>query len=187
MIAVESIVLTPGKEFTKRVAGEEMGLLALANDRQLPLDLVIRAFEQKQTYQRFAQCMVGKHPISFVGEVELAINREGRIFVAVVGLYKVLFLNFAALTIRELLTLYREEMDDRGFYRMQLHPLPDAFLVNYESGMARVSSAGEVVWHRKMVWNDVFVREEDGALLFKNELNPKGFHISVADGSKFPV
>jgi hypothetical protein len=125
--------------------------------------------------------------MSFVGEVELALQHEGRVFVAIVGLYKVLFLDFAALSIRERLSLYREEGDDRGFYRMQLHPLPDAFLVNYESGVAKLNAAGELAWHRKMVWNDVFVREEDGALLFKNELNPKGFHISIADGSKFPV
>ena len=187
MIAVETIVLNPGIAFAKRVADQEIGLLALPNDRQLPFDLSIQAFGRKQTYPRFAQSMVGKREMSFVGEVELAVRPEGRVFIAIVGLYKALFLDFAEPSIRELLSLYREETDDRGFYRMQLHPLSDGFLINYESGVARVDATGEVAWHRKMVWNDVFVRGEEGALLFKNEINPKGFHISIADGSKFPV
>lgn len=187
MIATESVRLNRGAEWTARIGECEIHLSAQPNERRLPFAVSVHAFSHTLIYQRFAQCTIGSHPGSFVGSIEVALQREGYAFLAVVGLYMVLFFDFKAHRVREVMKLFREETDDQGFYRMQLHPLLDGFLINYESGVARVRETGEVAWHRKMVWNDVFVREEDSALLFKNELNPKGFHISIRDGSKLPV
>jgi hypothetical protein len=186
MIRTETVALYPGEDWSRRISDQEIRLVAAADDRRGVLDVAVHAFGASKTYARFAECILGRQLRWYFGEVEIAWQDESPVFVTVVGLYKVLFLDFAALSIRELLSLYREETDDRSFYRMQLHPLADSFLINYESGIARIADTGEVAWHRKMVWNDVYVKEEDGALLFKNEINPKGFLISFADGSKFP-
>lgn len=183
MIIAESVVLTPGVRLSRRFGSVDVGFLAIPNDRQLPFDLSLRAFGRDQLYVGFAQCAVGEKTASLVGEVKIAFQGEGQECVAIVGLDRVLFVDIPAASVREVLRLYRENIDDRGFYRMQLHPLENSFVINYEGGVARVDDSGQVVWHRKMAWDDVFVRVEGTMLVFRNVSNTTDFHVSIATGS----
>jgi hypothetical protein len=187
MITFESVLLEPSKPWKTRILDEDFQIAAFADGRNLPTNVMLRAFGEDHRYNGFAGCVTGQRLGVFVGNVSVALQSDGIAFLAVIGLYKLLFIrnererSWSSWTCSVNLTTIV------GFIECSFTQLSDGFLINYESGIARVRDIGEVLWHRKMVWNDVFVRKADSALLFKYEINPKGFYISISDGEKSPA
>ena len=101
MIALESVVLKPSLPWSRRIRNDDVRLTAVPNDRGLPFDIAIQAFGENRNYQRFAQCVIGERLGSFGGNIQVALQSDRKAFLAVVGLYRVLFLDNLTKSIHE--------------------------------------------------------------------------------------
>ena len=110
MIELQSVILKPPLGWPKRIGPKEIHVTAVSNDRGLPLDIVIRAFGEDHNFKRFGQCAVSDCQGVFAANIETALQPEGRTFLSVVGLHRVLFLDPSKKTIEELLRLFRAEI-----------------------------------------------------------------------------
>lgn len=103
---------------------------------------------------------------------------------ALIGQFKVVLLDMRTQSVREILTLFnRDEFYDRGFRRQHLVPLEDGFLLIYESGVARLQANGQVLWHVRVFWDDLFQGQDSEFVYYWSE-SEGDWGLKVADGSK---
>jgi hypothetical protein len=173
---------------------ETVQMHALPNQRSLPYDVVITAFGTSQTYKQFVPCHVSSAPHTFTTTIhpllDCVLGDREMPFMALVGLYEVLFIHCLRKTMHPVLKLFRQADEDQGFYRQQILALSDGFVLIYESGAARIKHTGDVVWHERLAWDDIFLKKDDTKLYYSSEFGefaPHDWTIEMADGSRVPL
>lgn len=82
--------------------------------------------------------------------------------------------------------LNRRKDDDRGFYDVYFCCENGFLIAIYEGGVIGFSEKGEILWHHKKTWDEIFVRLESGKLYFDSEFSGK-FAIEIATGKLVPL
>lgn len=193
MIEIKRLEFMEGETTLEFGENNSLTLRASSNGQGLPYDVLFRAFGKEVLYENFASVQTaltegGK--TKFEPDLLCITAGEQRSFAAVVGLYKVVFVDPQKGSITEILFLNRKTTDDQGFYRLNVQPLEDGLLLIYEGGATRISEDGYVVWHCHLAWDDIY-RGTDGKSLYYSsefgEFAPDDWAISVADGARFKL
>ncbi len=163
MIAIENKIV--GVAPTE-ILGASLTAIAERNKRDRPANLVLK-FEGGEVHEasftkiRFDAESNQLMPLLEVGQWEN--------IVLVMGWKKWLIFSVTPVTQIGSLDLHRSENEDAGFYRVNFLSQNGLLIAVYESGVAAISGAGKVVWHRKKYWDDVLLQANDGRLIFLTE------------------
>ncbi|MET0624887.1 MAG: hypothetical protein ABW250_18205 [Pyrinomonadaceae bacterium] len=193
MFEVSRLELIDGEATLTLPDGTPVLMRASPNVRALPFDVSVRAFGKEVTFANFAPIHVvpdGAGRTKFVGELLCIPGDDGRSFAAIVGLYSVVFVDARSRSITEILRLRREANEDQGFYQLRVEPITGGFILLYESGAARIDTAGNVVWHHQLRWDDTYKGTDGEMLIFSSEFGedaPGDWAISIADGTKLKL
>lgn len=188
MIIIETMTFNSGKEKIILNEYSSISVEITPNERALPYDMVISAFGKETIYKAFAplnvQRIENKRTL-FVPEIISVKQSEVKPFIAMIGLYEVLFVNFMNKSIQTALKMYRNQKDDQGFYKINVIPLDNDFLVVYEGGAARINEDGNLAWHQKLSWDDIFLKHDEKKLYYASEFNAWGdeWQIQIQDGA----
>ncbi len=87
---------------------------------------------------------------------------------------------------KAILQLRRDERYNPGFKYEHVLRISGGFVVMHESGVARVSDDGTVLWERDLEWFDQFIRLHREYLEFARE-HPADFRIDIRDGTESPL
>ena len=80
---------------------------------------------------------------------------------------------------------FRKTDEDNGFYRTEWVDAAQRIFCIYESGIVAWANAGEVLWHVRKFWDDVFTGVQADCLLFVTHDGQK-FIIDQSNGSRKP-
>jgi hypothetical protein len=189
MIVIKHLEFVNNETTLQLGRDSSLTLQTSSNGRGLPYDVTFRAFGKESFCKHFAAVQTAldeNGKTKFQPDVLCGTSSGQHSFAAIIGLYKVVFVNPRDKSINEILSLYRKPSDDQGFYQLNLQPSKDGFLLIYEGGAARVSEDGYVVWHRQLAWDDIYRRTDDELIYYSSEFGefaPDDWAISIADGS----
>lgn len=79
--------------------------------------------------------------------------------------------------------LFRKTDEDNGFYRTEWVDAGQRIFCIYESGIVAWNDAGEVLWHVRKFWDDVFTGVEADGLVFLMH-DGQRIMINQSDGSR---
>jgi hypothetical protein len=108
-------------------------------------------------------------------------------FLFLIGDTRIVFVAPRSLAVSEVVQLHRSPEDDAGFQHLFVHELADSFLLRYETGVCRIGYDGALRWHSSLFsLNDIFIRDENGTLIYSNEFEQNGreWAIDLASGTR---
>jgi hypothetical protein len=152
-------------------------------------DIKITAFNESVIYKGFADYSLNRtnktinNRPSFNPLVTAVIENKTKPFCSIIGLWEVLFINVQTKTLEIILKLNRTESDDRGFYFLKILTLKDAFLIIYESGIARISNNGKIKFHRSLRWDDIYCKTDENYIYYSSEhLKNEDWRVNIKNG-----
>lgn len=155
---------------------ENLRIQTAGSRHSVPFDIVIKIFGASYYFEDFADYykhkIDGKEP-QYEPEIFSVIEKKFHPFCALIGINKVIFVNFTDKSINKILSLYRKETEDEGFYWMDVNTKENYFLIIYESGIAKISNDGNVEWHKSMRWDDIYIKSDEYYLYYSSEYRDK--------------
>lgn len=152
-------------------------------------DIFIKAGGRESTFPQFSDACaldLGPHKTAKLGANLRFISLAGDPLL-LLGVRQIVAVDPTNGTTRAVLTLFRQDSDDHGFYHEEVFGVSDGIVLVYEGGAARISNDGEARWHSSLTWNDVLERAEGDALRFVRE-EPDGslrtWSLDLRDGSE---
>ncbi|MCB1024492.1 MAG: hypothetical protein KDB79_08880 [Acidobacteria bacterium] len=121
--------------------------------------------------------------VTYIPNIWTITNSDSPTFCAIVGISEVVFINFASKSFAPPFKLFRDNYDS-GYVSLKAIGTVDGFLLVYESGVALFRHNGEVLWHKRLHWDDIFDRSDDAFLYFSSEHRKEGeeWRMKIADG-----
>lgn len=149
-------------------------------------DIKITAFNKSEIFKGFADYSLDKtaknRPL-FNPLFTAVIDNKSKPFCAIIGLWKILFIDFQNKTFNIILELNRKESDDRGFYFHKVLTLHNAFILIYESGIVRISDKGNIEFHNFLRWDDLYCKTDDQYIYYSSEHREnEDWRLRIEDG-----
>ena len=166
-------------------------ITAQCKEPYLFCDVSILAFEDEKNFNEFARIESrpsNNHKVKFCLKLHYVVGNKDNPFLAILGLYKIVFVSHKKRSVFEAVQLNRKRYEDRGFYFFKVLFLEEDFLFIYESGTCRITDAGVVLWHINLMWDDIYLNSDEGYIYYSSEFgDPVNWSLSTKTGEKnFP-
>lgn len=187
------------KEYESAFSGKNIDTLILNKENVVTIsaqckenhstcDVSILAFEDEKTFNELAWIeseLRKNQKVKFRPKLKYVMGNEDNPFLAVLGLYKIVFINYKNKTIFEAAQLNRKKTEDRGFYFFKISFLKEDFLVIYESGICRITNTGVALWHVNLMWDDIYLDSDEDYIYYSSEFGvPVDWVLSTKTGEK---
>ena len=118
----------------------------------------------------------------YAADITVVIGDINNLFVALIGLFSVFFIDFSKRTGRTVYEIKERSIeDDPGFYKNSVIHLDDGFIFNFEYGIVKIDDRGRVLWESKLVYGDSFKEINNQKIVFINE-DDEEFFINLNNG-----
>lgn len=153
-------------------------------------DVLISAFEEK-TFSNLAWIeskLSNSQKVNFSPKLRYIAGNADNPFLAILGLFKIVFINYKNRTIFEAVQLNRKKNEDQGFYFFKVLFLKEDFIVIYESGICRITDTGIILWHINLMWDDIYLNSNEDYIYYSSEFgDPVDWALSIKTGEKISL
>ncbi|HZH17773.1 MAG TPA: hypothetical protein VE057_25700 [Archangium sp.] len=133
------------------------------------VDVEVRAGQQSWVEKEFAEVQFEPTAGRVRPVLPIVCFRENGSTAVLLGGSRWLSINLLNGHVNARIDLNRSSSEDSGFYRQQFLETRQGFVGIYESGVLAFKPNGELRWHVRKHWDDEFVGERSGELVFMRE------------------